>query len=450
MGALYVLPNHDSFKEKPGLSSFAANPKDAATSMVKLVEFMKSKIPEFQWSHTPVWLKATAGMRMLSPDQQVAIIQSVQQFLIDKSNSPFLFRAEWAAIIPGTNEGGFGWIAYNYLRKMIGPKRPLDDTEITTYAVVEMGGASAQVTAMAKPDEVKLIPDENLFSFDIAGQHYALYTHSYLGYGGEQAREKLSKNLEISGDIIKDPCLNVGYMRSRDVSRRDVFDGSSEVGVAVEGDSDEKSCLKAVKSSIIDSVNMESCVHMIGGQYTMDCQSQPKWVSSIENYLVFENFFWAASGAHVLNDGHKSSDIDAPPSFPLITTPKEYKDASAEVCSKKWTQVNEEYPKDGQEKSNNNKWCFMLSYATSFLIDGLKLPLTKEITVQRNVDGSEIEWALGAVYKELEDFLSTNRKIESISFAREFTAGSVNEDYSKNKFASFKRLRSETSGFEHH
>ena len=92
----------------------------------------------------------------------------------------------------------------------------------------------------------------------------------------------------------------------------------------------------------------------------------------------------------------------------------------------------------------------MLSYATSFLIDGLKLPLTKEITVQRNVDGSEIEWALGAVYKELEDFLSTNRKIESISFAREFTAGSVNEDYSKNKFASFKRLRSETRGFEHH
>jgi len=116
-----------------------------------------------------------------------------------------------------------------------------------------------------------------------------------------------------------------------------------------------------------------------------------------------------------LKDGHKSSDIDAPPSFPLITTPKEFKDASAEVCGKKWAQVNEEYPKDDQDKSNNNKWCFMLSYATSFLIDGLRLPSTKEITIQRSVEGSEVEWALGAVYKELEDFVSTNDDIKLVT-----------------------------------
>lgn len=373
---------------------------------------MKKSIPESQWIHTPVWLKATAGMRMLTPDQQVSIMRNVQQFLTDKTKSPFLFKAEWATIIPGIYEGGYGWISYNYLRKIIGPKRRFDDSSIAPYAVVEMGGASAQVTAMAEADEVKSIPDGNIFSFDIAGQHYVLYSHSYLGYGGEQAREKLSKNLEVSGDIIKDPCLNPGYARSRDVVRKDVFDGSAEVGIAIEGDSDEKSCLKAVKSSIIESVNVESCVHLIGGQYTMDCQSQPKWVSAAKNYLVFENFFWAASGAHVLKDGHKPVDVDAPPQFPLITTPKEFKDAAAEVCGKKWDQINEEYPKDGQDKSNNNKWCFMLSYATSFLIDGLKLPLSKEITIQRNVEGSEIEWALGAVYKELEDFSKSQFSME--------------------------------------
>ena len=54
----------------------------------------------------------------------------------------------------------------------------------------------------------------------------------------------------------------------------------------------------------------------------------------------------------------------------------------------------------------------MLSYATSFLIDGLKLPLSKEITIQRNVEGSEIEWALGAVYKELEDFSKSQFSME--------------------------------------
>jgi len=43
----------------------------------------------------------------------------------------------------------------------------------------------------------------------------------------------------------------------------------------------------------------------------------------------------------------------------------------------------------------------MLSYAYAFLVDGLKLKRDKLITVQREVDESEIEWALGAAYKEI-------------------------------------------------
>jgi hypothetical protein len=36
-GQLYVLPNHQSYKEKPGLSSYADNPDDASKSMTALV-----------------------------------------------------------------------------------------------------------------------------------------------------------------------------------------------------------------------------------------------------------------------------------------------------------------------------------------------------------------------------------------------------------------------------
>ena len=139
-GALYVLPNHQSFKEKPGLSSFANNPSDAANSMIKLMEFMKMNIPESSWGYTPVFLKATAGMRMLAKDQQVAIMGSVQDYLSNKANTPFMFQRDWAQIIPGTHEGGYGWISYNYLKKIIGPKRPVDGTAFSPYAVVEMGG----------------------------------------------------------------------------------------------------------------------------------------------------------------------------------------------------------------------------------------------------------------------------------------------------------------------
>ena len=262
-GALYVLPNHQSYKEKPGLSSFADHPADAASSMIKLVDFMKANIPESQWGYTPLFLKATAGMRMLTKDQQAAVMGSVQDYLSDKAKTPFIFKRNWAQIIPGTYEGGFGWISYNYLKKVIGPKRPVDGTAASPYAVVEMGGkmfafdlcvfpffglppcitprhqpgASAQVTAMAQAGEISSIPDNDKFSLNIAGQSYTLYTHSYLGYGGEQAREMLTKSLEPKADLVKDPCLQTGFTRSRDVARADVFGGTADTSVAVEGDS---------------------------------------------------------------------------------------------------------------------------------------------------------------------------------------------------------------------
>ncbi len=68
-GPLYILPNHVSKKVKPGLSSFAANPTAAGASLSDLVMFLKEQVPESDWSVTPVWLKATAGLRMV-PDKQ--------------------------------------------------------------------------------------------------------------------------------------------------------------------------------------------------------------------------------------------------------------------------------------------------------------------------------------------------------------------------------------------
>ena len=63
--------------------------------------------------------------------------------------------------------------------------------------------------------------------------------------------------------------------------------------------------------------------------------------------------------------------------------------------------MSAKYPKDDQDKSNNNRWCFLLSYAAAFLLDGLKLPADKPLTVQQDVNGADIEWAIGAVYVQL-------------------------------------------------
>ena len=397
-GPLYVLPQHTSKKVKPGLSSFASNPNDAGESLEGLVEFLKTQVPESYWSKTPIWLKATAGLRMLAldkKDKSDAILKSVAKFLSDKSKCPFFFRYSWAKIISGNEEAGFGWIAYNYLKKIIGPKKSMSQKP---YVVVEMGGASSQVSQLAPPSYASLIPKDYKFSFDIEGEEYTLYTYSYLGYGADAARETVNKMLTNGGKesgSITDPCLFDGYKRDSKTERKDPYEGplgSTVIGTAKK---DVKQCFKNV-AQLFNS-NKGSCPS--SGPHSFDCIYQPDFITASENILVFENFYYVTSAL-----GFKSkTSTDTP--FPLLTTPSEITQGANEICQMELDKVNDIYPKDSQPKDVNLKLCFASTYASSFLTKGIGFKDNKLVTIQKEVDGNEIEWALGAAYREASAFL---------------------------------------------
>ncbi len=410
-GPLYILPNHVSKKVKPGLSSFAGNPDDAGKSLEGLIEFMKNQVPDADWATTPVWLKATAGLRMVSEAQRSAILNSVAGFLSDRTNSPFLFRKSWAKVISGNEEGGFGWIAYNYLKKIIGPKKAGKEGP---YAVVEMGGASLQVSQVAQTAaEVREIPDKYKFEFDIEGEKFTLYTYSYLGYGGEQAREGLNRYYLSANNhkhknakhesTIKDTCLNSGFHRTRDEERKEPYQGPAGP-YDVHGTLNDhgSTCATVMQNLFVQPADVVSEKCSEDGPYSFRCVYQPSFVKASKNFLVFENFFYIASAIGVKPAGQESSTATT---FPLVTSPANFKAASEQVCAKTWDELNSEYPLDKSCTDCNQKWCFGATYASSFLIDGIGIDENKPITIQKEVDGSEIEWALGAAYKEASDFL---------------------------------------------
>eukprot|EP01041_Mallomonas_annulata_P008564 gene8564-17669_t len=415
-GPLYIVPKHVSKKVKPGLSSFASNPTAAGESLLGLIEFLKTEIPQSEWPNTPIWLKATAGLRMINVEQSSSILQSVRQFLSDKSKSPFLFRPSWAKVISGAEEGAFGWIAVNYLYKVIGPKKNI---AIDPYAVVEMGGASSQVTQMAPAlKDAEEIPSEYRYSFVLNNIKYVLYTHSYLGYGGEQARETINKILlpKDKSNIpqsIQDPCLNNGYIRNKSEPRKEVYEGPN-INLDILGHSkiDPHSCFKLATDALFPKSD-SSC--RTPPPYSFSCIHQPNFIKDTKNFLVFENFYYVASGVGLQAAGHTTTT--AIQTFPLQTNPQEYIDSYIEVCSHEWSQLQVEYPKDKQPKDVLTKLCFGASYAAAFLLNGLSLPADKVITVQREVAGSEIEWALGAAYKEASDyFLRDNQNLRTTRY----------------------------------
>ena len=139
------------------------------------------------------------------------------------------------------------------------------------------------------------------------------------------------------------------------------------------------------------------------GKVTFACTYQPDFVTNSANMLVFENFFYMASALGVASATPKEKDT---PVFPLVTTPALIKAASNKMCALDYTSVQNTYPLDSQGKDNNIKFCFVGSYSYSFLVEGLGIASNKQITTQKEVGSDvEIEWALGAAYKEAADFL---------------------------------------------
>lgn len=423
-GPLYVLPEHESMKVRPGLSTFADNPQDAGKSLQGLIDFMKSQVPESDWATTPIWLKATAGLRMLPPEKAEAVLDSVRAFLGDKANSPFLFRPSWAKVIPGNEEGGFGWIAYNYLKKLIGPKRVASAE--TPYAVVEMGGASAQVSQLAPSEaEAQKIPQEYRFEFTIEKSKYTLYTHSYLGFGAEQGRQQLNKLMlqakqSKGAAVVEDPCLNTGYTRPAAQAPGEPYQGPAGETVQGAASAQAGQCALTLKTLFNRQSGGDStCSETAVRPFSFDCTYQPAFVAESKNFLTFENFYYVSSalGVKPASDAQIQAQLGASVNltalrpnggsggFPLLTTPQNLLEATQAFCGKQWAEAQTSYPVDAQPKDVNTKMCFVGAFAYSFLVDGLKLSPQKVITVQKDVGDSEIEWALGAAYKETADLL---------------------------------------------
>jgi apyrase len=87
-----------SLKTKPGLSSFAEDPHKAGYSLMDLLKFASSKVPERERETARIYLMATAGLRRLDFGTQERILESCRIVL---QVSGFRFRDEWASVVSG-------------------------------------------------------------------------------------------------------------------------------------------------------------------------------------------------------------------------------------------------------------------------------------------------------------------------------------------------------------
>ncbi|XP_051529955.1 ectonucleoside triphosphate diphosphohydrolase 1-like isoform X1 [Myxocyprinus asiaticus] len=202
-----VQQKHTCNVKGKGISSYSANPEKAGTSLQVCMEEAKQIIPAYRHRETPVYLGATAGMRLLKMENETASEKVLDSVAHSLQMYPFSYQG--ARIISGQEEGAFGWITVNYLSKNL-------RKATGTLGALDLGGASTQITFVPKHDIESV---NNSIDFRLYGNDYHLYTHSFLCYGKDQVlklsmAEKLRSTFAVdkTGPIeLKDPCFHPGY-----------------------------------------------------------------------------------------------------------------------------------------------------------------------------------------------------------------------------------------------
>jgi guanosine-diphosphatase len=210
-------------KVKPGLSTFGSRPSEAVDYLMELVADATPLVPAHLRSRTPLFVRATAGMRLLPSDQQQAVYDALFEGLRARQGPgggcPFVIRRENFATLTGDEEGFFGLLAVNYLKDTLGPDL-LPATAAATsggglggrprgiIGALDLGGSSTQIsfsTQRGTPADDKGRPRalEPRDTYVCNDRVRAAEQHSYIGRQAHAGRQ-VARQLDRQGDTQKD------------------------------------------------------------------------------------------------------------------------------------------------------------------------------------------------------------------------------------------------------
>jgi len=362
----FDLVSDDLLKIKPGLSAFKDKPSEAGASLAPLIEFAKNKIPAEHIATTPMFLMATAGLRMVGEGPKDAILASVCSYL---STTGFVFKCEWAGVLDGRDEGLYGWVTVNYLLDALYPGGS------EPSGIIDLGGGSVQIVypAAAAPSA----PAGLLQTLGFGGRSHSIYVKSHLGFGLDAARTAVSEAL-VSRAIaaekpLRHPCVPTGAT-------------VTHKGQTLEGSGDYKRCKKLTKSIFGDDDKEEACEHKHGKHMcSFAGEYQPQLPSSFYGF----SYLYDRTGAIGLLDS-------APAQFgSQRMSGKDLEKAAKDVCALDAAATTARFAAAGDASKSAN-FCGDVVYL-GVLLEKLGFDEHKSMTMTNKIKDVELVWTLGAM-----------------------------------------------------
>ncbi|KAI8851882.1 nucleoside phosphatase family-domain-containing protein [Chytridium lagenaria] len=329
-------------KGTKGISSLETDPSiEMVTEYLHpLLKFSASIVPKAKLSSTPIYLFATAGMRLVHKDARESILQNACKAAMRAGFSVLRGCESHFRVISGKTEGIFGWLTVNYLKG--GFSGPVS----STFGFLDMGGASTQIAF--EPDAQQ----KEKHSGDLTSEknlQYNVFSTTFLGFGVNEARKTYLNNLSDLRNGNKSPSQQLPLTTKIPHSHN----ASHILGT---GSLDECVALQAPLLNKTRACDLDPCFfNGVHGPVAKFSEGKP--------FLAASEYFYTPHSIYDLPDG------------PLSL--------------KKWSNV---------DIKRVQMQCFKSAWLLTVLHEGLGAPKTvTTIEPVNEINGFSVSWTLGAM-----------------------------------------------------
>lgn len=354
-------------KTRPGISTLASRPLDVGDYLQPLIDAATKEIPPESRSEAPIFVMATAGMRLVQETQRVSLLDEVCLYLRENTEFHLPDCSRHVQVISGETEGLYGWLAANYLLGGFDPMPDDGEAGNDTYGFLDMGGASTQIvfapnaTESAEHwDDLKLVRLRNV---DGTSNEYKVFSTSFLGFGAHVARERFVEALTDlysteDTNVLPDPCMPEGLRTTAD---GDVVTGDiPPSGTVLEGTGDFDECLRQTFPLLRKDAVCEDAPCLFNGQHTPAIDFDATRFVGVSEY-------WHVTHGVFSSSGSKAYDLAS------------YREKVDEFCNQSWAAIKQDLvprkKSSAQKLQDAQEACFKASWLINVLYEGIGVPM---------------------------------------------------------------------------
>ncbi|KAM6106712.1 ectonucleoside triphosphate diphosphohydrolase 4 isoform 2-T2 [Pterocles gutturalis] len=390
-------------KIKPGISEFASSPEKVSDYISPLLSFAAKHVPRAKHKETPLYILCTAGMRILPESQQKAILEDLLTDI--PVHFDFLFSDSHAEVISGKQEGVYAWIGINFV---LGRFEHTDDEDEAivevhvpgsenkdaifrkrTVGILDMGGVSTQIAyEVPKTEEVakNLLAEFNLGCDAHQTEHvYRVYVATFLGFGGNAARQRYEDNL-FTSTVLKNRLLGKQTGMTSDSPYLDPclpLDAQDEIQqngqtLHLRGTGDFNLCREIIQPFMNKTNETQTSLN---GVY------QPAVHFQNSEFYGFSEFYYCTEDVLRMGGDYNAAKF--------IKAAKDY-------CATKWSVLRERFDRGlyaSHADLHRLKYqCFKSAWMYEVFHSGFSFPVSySSLKTALQVYDKEVQWTLGAI-----------------------------------------------------